>query len=155
MVIGVNLGGAPVGDLVGLAVPGSKGLALLVQEDLQGLTAGGAVDAQSGDVAAPADCFRTEMGQVPELAALEEPLPDVLYAPLHLGLVLWMTHPGRIDDEAPVLRVLQEATGEDGMQRVSAGHRGGKLSTTRYLGLPSKKAQAASRPAITSSSFWL
>ena len=62
MVIWVNLGGAPVVDLVRLAVPGSKGLAFLVQEDLQGLTAGGAVDAQSGDVAAPADWFRTEMG---------------------------------------------------------------------------------------------
>ena len=34
---------------------------------------------------------------------------------------------------------------------------GGKLSMTRYLGmvLPPKKAQADSRPAMTSSSFWL
>ena len=31
----------------------------------------------------------------------------------------------------------------------------GKLSMTRYLGMPPKKAQAASSPAMTSSSFWL
>ena len=30
----------------------------------------------------------------------------------------------------------------------------GKLSMTRYFGMPPKKAQAASRPAITSSSLW-
>ena len=30
-----------------------------------------------------------------------------------------------------------------------------KLSITRYLGTPSKKAQAASNLSITSTSFWL
>ena len=54
VVVLVDLGGAPVGDLVGHSVPGQQGLALLVLEDLQGLTAGGAVDAQSGNVTAPA-----------------------------------------------------------------------------------------------------
>ena len=59
VVVGVNLGAAPVGDLVGLAVPGEQGVALLVQEDLQGLAAGGAVDAQSGDIATPAGRFQS------------------------------------------------------------------------------------------------
>ena len=31
---------------------------------------------------------------------------------------------------------------------------GGQLSMTRYLGMPPKKAQADSSPAITSSSVW-
>ena len=31
----------------------------------------------------------------------------------------------------------------------------GKLSMTRYLGMPPKKAQADSKPAMTSSGFWL
>ena len=30
-----------------------------------------------------------------------------------------------------------------------------KLSMTRYLGMPPKKAHAASKPTMTSSSFWL
>ena len=153
VVIGVDLGGAPVGDLVGLAVPGSQRLALLVQEDLQGLTAGGAVDSLSGDVTAPASRFRTEVVQVFEIAALEEPLPGVLDAPLHYGLVFGVTHPGRIGDEAPVLGVFQEAAGQAGWSASAPATAAGKLSMTRYLGMPPKKAQAASRPAITSSSF--
>ena len=59
VVIGVNFRGAPVGDLVGFAVPGVQGLALLIQEDLQGLTPGGAVDAPARDIATPACRFRT------------------------------------------------------------------------------------------------
>ena len=39
------------------------------------------------------------------------------------------------------------------MQWVGAHHGSGKLSMTRYLGMPPKKAHAASRPAITSASF--
>ena len=50
-----------------------------------------------------------------------------------------MTHPGRIDDEAPVLGVLQEATGEDGMQRVSAGHRGGKVVDDEVFGVAAEE----------------
>ena len=42
--VGMDLGGAPVGDLVGLTVPGQQGVAHLVLEDHQGLSPGGAVD---------------------------------------------------------------------------------------------------------------
>ena len=45
----VHLCIAPVGDLVGFAVPREQGLALLVLEHHQGLPASGAVDAQTGD----------------------------------------------------------------------------------------------------------
>ena len=120
VVVGVNFRVAPVGDLVGLVVPGSQRLALLVQEDLQGLTAGGAVDSLSGDVTAPAGRFITEVVQVSEIAALEEALPGVLDAPLHYGLVLRVTYPGRICDEAPVLGVFQEAAGQAGIQGIGA-----------------------------------
>ena len=53
VVVGVNFRAAPVGDLVGLAAPGVQGLALLIQEDLPGLTPGGAVDAPARDIATP------------------------------------------------------------------------------------------------------
>ena len=134
VVIGVDLGAAPVGDLIGLAVPGSQGLALLVQEDLQGLAAGGAVDAQSGDVAAPALGLISDICQVPEPAALEEALPCVLDAALHHGLVFGMAHPGRIGDEAPILGVFQEAPGQAGMQGVSSGHGGGEVVDDQVFG---------------------
>ena len=94
-------------------------MALLIQEDLQGLAAGSAVDPQSGDIATPAGRFISQVGQVPELTALEEAFPDVLDAPLHLGLVPWVTHPGRVGDEPSMLGVFQEAPGQAGMQRVS------------------------------------
>ena len=34
--VGMHLGGAPVGDFVGFSVPGEQGVALLVLEDHQG-----------------------------------------------------------------------------------------------------------------------
>ena len=101
---GWTLAGAPVGDLVGLAVPGDQRLALLITEDHQGLTPGGAVHPHSGDLTAPACRFCPEVSQAPaEVAALEEPFPDVLNTPLHLGLVLGVSHPGGVGDEPPVL----------------------------------------------------
>ena len=155
VMIGVDFGRAPMGDLVWLAVPGDQDRLLLVQEDLQGLATSGSVDAHSGDVAAPAGRFRTEVGQVPEIAALEEALPGVLDAPLHYRLVLRVTHPGRIGDEAPVLGVFQEAAGQAGVQGVSAGNRGGEVVDDQVFGNAAEEGfQAASRPAITSSSFW-
>ena len=63
------------------------------------------------------------MWQALEIAALEEALPDVLDAPLHLGLVLGVSHLGGVGDEVPALGVFQEAPGEDGMQRVRSRHR--------------------------------
>ena len=127
VVIGMDLGGAPVGDLTGLAVPGGQGLAFLITEDLQRLAPGGAVDPLSGDITTPPCRFCPEVAQVPELPALEEALPHVLDAPLHMGFVLGASHPGGIGDEPPVLGVFQEAPGEPGVQRVGIRHRGGEV----------------------------
>ena len=116
--IGMDLGGAPVGDLVGLAVPGGQGLAFLILEDLQRLAPGGAVHPHSGDITAPAGRFCPEVSQAVEVAALEEALPHVLDTPLHVGFVLGMPDPHHVGNEPPVLGVFQEAPGEAGVQRV-------------------------------------
>ena len=85
------------------------------------------MDPLSGDITTPAGRFFSEVGQVPELPALEETLPHVLDAPLHMWLVLGVSHPGGIGDEAPVLGVFQEAPGEPGVQRVGPRDRGGEV----------------------------
>ena len=92
------------------------------------------MDAQSGDIATPADRFRAEVGQVTELTALEEAFPGVLDAPFYSRLVLGMAHPGGIGDEAPMLGVFQEATGEAGIQGVGARHRRGKVVDHQVFG---------------------
>ena len=96
-------GSAPIGDLVGLAIPGSQCRTFLFLKDLQRLPSGGAMDPLSGDIPTPAGRLIPEVGQVPELPALQEALPHVLDAPLDVGLVPGVTHPCRIGDEAPVL----------------------------------------------------
>ena len=73
-----------------------------------------------------------------EIAALEEALPDVLHATLHLGLVLGFPHPRRIGDETPVLRVFQEALGEARMQRVWSRHRWRAIVDDQILGHPAE-----------------
>ena len=92
----VHLGLAPVGYLAGIAVPRDQYLALLVLEDQQWFPAGGAVEAQAGHVAAPADGLLPGVGQVPELPALEEAFPGAGHATLHFGLVLGMADPGGV-----------------------------------------------------------
>ena len=92
------------------------------------------MDPLSGDITTPACRFFPEVGRVPELPALEEALPHVLDAPLHLGLVLGVSHPGRVGDEAPVLGVFQEAPGEPGVQRVGPRDRGREVVDDQVLG---------------------
>ena len=50
--VGMHLGRAPVGHLVGLCVPLPERVALLIPEDGQGLPAGGAVYPLSGHLQA-------------------------------------------------------------------------------------------------------
>ena len=76
---------------------------------------------------APALGFRPNVQQVAEFPTLEETLPDIGYAPLHVGLILGVANPGWVGDEAPMLGVFQEAPGEGGMQRIGARHCGGKV----------------------------
>ena len=99
----VDFSVAPVGDLVGLAVPLDQGVALLILEDHQGLPEGGAVDAQPSDIAASPRSFIPDMAQTPEVSALEETLPEVFDTPLHLGLVLGMANPCRVGDDNEAL----------------------------------------------------
>ena len=101
VVIGMNFGGAPIGDLVGLAIPWSQRRTFLFLKDLQRLSPGGAMDTPSGDIPTPAGRLIPELGQVPELPSLEEALPDVLDAPLDVGLVPGVAYPCRVGDESP------------------------------------------------------
>ena len=81
----------------------------------------------SGDITAPAPGSQSHLLQTGEVAAPEEALADVLDAPLYVGLVLGVSHPGGIGDEAPVLGVFQEAPGEPGVQRVGPRDHGGEV----------------------------
>ena len=92
------------------------------------------MDPQSGDIAAPALGLISDVGQVLELAPLEEALAGVLDIALHFGFVLGVTNSGRVDDEAPMLGIFQEAPGEDGVQRVRRGHRGRAVVDDQVLG---------------------
>ena len=92
------------------------------------------MDPLSSDITTPACRFCPEVSQAVEVAALEEALPHVLDAPLHVGLVLGVSHPGGVGDEPPVLGVFQEAPGEPGVQRVGARHRGGEVVDDQVLG---------------------
>ena len=61
VVIGMDLGGTPVGDpRRARPFPGGQGLALLTLEDLQRPAPGGAVHPHSGDITAPACRFCPE-----------------------------------------------------------------------------------------------
>ena len=55
------------------------------------------------DIPAPARRLVPQMSHIREIPTLEEALPHVLDASLHLGFVLGVTHAGRIGDEATVL----------------------------------------------------
>ena len=138
VMVGMDFGIAPVGDFVGLTVPGQQGIPLLILENHQGLPASGAMDAHSGYLPTPALGFGPQVGQAVEIAALEETLPDVLHATLHLGLVLGFPHPRRIGDETAALRVFQEASGEARMQRVWSRHRWRAIVDDQILGHPAE-----------------
>ena len=132
--VGMDLGAAPVADVVGLAVPGKQGVALLVLEDRQRTLAGGAVDPHSGHLQAPARSLGPHVGQAVEFGALEETLPDVGHAPFHLRLVLGVALPSRVGDEAPVLGVFQKAPGEHRIKGIGSHHCGGEIVDHQILG---------------------
>ncbi len=113
-----------VGDLVGLAVPGSEERELLLPEDLERPAAGRAVDALSRHLQAPAAGGGAQVDDVPEVAALEEALAHVGDAALDARLVAGMTHARGVGDEASVAGVLEEAPREARVQRVGPGDGG-------------------------------
>ena len=109
-------------------------MTLLLLEDHQRLPAGGAVDAHSGDLEAPLGRFGPEVGQPVEAGALEEAFPGVGHAPFHLGLVFGMPHPGRVNEEAPVLSVFQEAPAQARMQGVRPHYCGREIVDDQVFG---------------------
>jgi hypothetical protein len=76
------------------------------------LSAGGAVDAQTGLLGAPKLGSVLGIGEVGEPFAGEEVGADVLHRPLDTWLVLRVGGPGRVGSEAAGLKVLQPADGE-------------------------------------------
>ena len=69
--VGMDFGGAPVGDLVGLTIPGQQGMTLLVLEYHQWLSSRRAVDPLARHFQAPALGFSAQASQSIEIAALE------------------------------------------------------------------------------------
>ena len=118
--------GFPSG-FIGFAIPRGQRRMFLFHEGLERLTPGGAVHPQSSYVQAPTPGRNPHGLQAGEVAALEEALPDVLHAPLHVSLVPGVTHPGRIGDEAAVLGIFQETPGQPGMQGICSRHRRGEI----------------------------
>ncbi len=84
LMVGMDLGGAPVGDLVGWAVPPGQGLALLLPEDRQRLTAGGAGHPLPDHLPAPPLGCGPHLRQAGEIAAFKK--AHAAYSP-------WITSP--------------------------------------------------------------
>ena len=134
--VGTNFRGAPDDDLVGIAVPGSQSMALLILEDPQGQTPGGAVDPLSGEIPTPADRFHPAYPEAGDVVALEDVIPDILDTPLNVGLVLGVTHPDRVGDQSPVLRVVQETLASSEYSASAPATASGKLSIAPDVEVP-------------------
>ena len=124
VMVRMHRGITPVGDVVGLTVPGQQGVALFLLKDHQWQPPRGAVDPLASHLDAPPPRFGPHVAQPVEIAALEEALPHVLHAPLHFGLVLGAPDASGVGDETAVLRVFQKAPGEARVQRIGSRHRG-------------------------------
>lgn len=144
--VGVDGGRAPVWDGVGLAVPGQELGLLLLLEDHQGQPAGGAVDPLPRYLQAPAPGLGPQIGQVQELATLEQPLPHVRHTPFHLRFVLGVPGASGVGHEAPPLAVFQEAPGELGRQRISAHHGSREVVQDHGAGDPSEEGPGGLQP---------
>lgn len=83
-------------------------------EDLQGQLPRRSVDAEAGDVPAPALRLLPAVLQGAEAPSFKEALAHVLDVALDMRLVLWSPHPRRVGDKAACLAVFEEATGETG-----------------------------------------
>ncbi|MBC7121545.1 MAG: hypothetical protein H5T33_08300, partial [Candidatus Methanosuratus sp.] len=60
----------------------------------------------------------TQVLKVVRLPDFEEALPGIWNLSLHFRFVLRMPRPCRVSDEAPVLGILQKASGQLGIKRV-------------------------------------
>ena len=151
VMVGMDLGRPPVGHLVGLCGPLTECVTLLLLEDYQRQLAGRAMDPLSGYVQTPPLGRRPHIRKARELPALVEPLPDIEHSALSRGCRTRAGSEMKLRCWA-YSRKPRVRRGWSGSAPATAE---GKLSMTRYLGTPPKKAQAASSPSITSASFWL
>jgi len=112
------------------------------------------VHAQPGAHPAPLLGPTLGVGEVDEGLAGEEGVAGEGHGPLHAGLVLGVTHPGRVDAEAARLGVLDEGLVQPGSNASAPSTMVDMLSGTTVRKTPPKKAQAASKPSITVSVVW-
>ena len=108
VVIGVDGALGPGRPIEGLGPQRQeRGLLLGLEHDARG-AARGAVEAGAGQVAAPAPGARLHVVEIAEDLAAEEILADIRDAPLDLRLPGGVPRDRRVDEEAAVLRVLEE-----------------------------------------------
>ena len=122
------------GSFVRFPVPRGEQRALLLLEDLERPPAGRPVDAQPRHLQAPAPGGGAQLGEVPELGALEEALAHVRDAALDARLVAGPAHACGVGDEAALAGVLQEAPREARVQRVGPGHGGREVVDDEVAG---------------------
>jgi hypothetical protein len=108
VVIGMHRGLRPRGAIKRLGGQRQEGRLLHGLEHHAGDLARSAVHARTGDVAAPPDGARLDLGQVPEGLPAEEVLAAIRNAALHFRFPRRVADDGGVDDEAAILRVLQE-----------------------------------------------
>lgn len=124
MGIRVDRGPRPRGAIEGLGRERQeRGLFERLEHDARDL-ARGAVHARAGQVAGPHDRPRPHLGQVPEGLPAEEILPAVGNAALHFGFPRGVADHGGVDDEAAVLRVLEEHAVDPGGVAIGPGDDG-------------------------------
>lgn len=127
VVVGTDGDLLPGRHVVDHPVVGKQLHLLLGLEDLARQLAGRAVDAKAGNVATPALGLLSAVIEVTEPVSLIEALPDVLDPPLDVRLVLRSPHPGRVDEDAAFLRVLEEAARRPWCQGIGSRDRRGEV----------------------------
>src|SRR5687767_1358699 len=116
--IGVDLGVGPKWQVKRCARSGQKRRFLEGLEDLRGDLARGAVDATTGDVAAPRLNTLSRVVKPGEVLAIEPALAHEGDLILDTRLVLGRADASRVDEHAACLDVVDEGVGECGAERV-------------------------------------
>jgi hypothetical protein len=118
---------AHVGRSKGSEASGSSAL-LLGLEDEPGDLAGGAMHAGDRQIPTPDRRARLHVGEVEEVLPAEEVLADVGGPALHFRFPGGVARDSGIDDEAVVLRVLEEDARDRGRLAIGAARTGGTHS---------------------------
>src|SRR5205085_2271742 len=116
------------------AVVGQELLTLMLSEHLGGALQRCAMPTLASNLAAPGLGLRTDVGKVDEGAALPEATLDVGNEPFGVRFIAWMTHAGRIDQEATCLAVLQKPAGDAWFKCIRSGDRSGEVIDDQAFG---------------------